>query len=299
MRNAGTRFITPEEDSSPYPYGRVFRSLIIQLAVGGLLLGAVYALFALFDFNLSGLSRSLLLLAVALTPLGSWAVFSWWPDRRVSEPRLRLPLVVAITALSAAAITWPLIERVLQPDVWLAQSSAITRIIGFSLAVGVPIEFTKYLVLRYTIWPASIRVRMDGLAYSIASSIGMATVFNLQALAVPGIEPGTLAIIAFDNTAIGIAAGLFVGYGLAETAIGRPNPFIGPLTLSLAALVHGLAIPLRTGLTSGGFSLAGGSASPALGVAISVGLVVVVSIGTSFLIAASERREREAEAADL
>ena len=299
MRNAGTRFITPEEERAPYPYGRVFRSLIIELAVGGVLLGAVYALFTVLGFNLSGLSRSLLLLAVALVPLASWAAFSWWPERRVPQPRRQLPLVVVITALSAAAITWPLIERVLQPDAWLAQSSAITRILGFTLAVGVPIEFTKYLVLRYSIWPSSIRTRMDGLAYSIAASIGLATVFNLQALAVPGIEPGTLAILVFDNTAIGIAAGMLVGYGLAETAIGRPNPFIGPLTLSLAALVHGLAIPLRTGLTSGGFSLAGGSASPVLGVAISVGLAVVVSIGTSFLISASERREREAEAADL
>jgi RsiW-degrading membrane proteinase PrsW (M82 family) len=206
---------------------------------------------------------------------------------------------VVLTGLVAAAITWPFIDRVIQPDEWLAQSSAITRIIGFTLAVGVPVEITKYLVLRYSIWPDSIRVRMDGLAYSIAASIGLATVANLQTLAVPGIQPGTLAILVFDTTVTGIAAGMFVGYGLAETAIGRPSPFTGPLTLSLAALVHGVAIPLRTGLTGGGFSLAGGSASPLLGVAISLGLIIVVSVGTSFLISASERREREAAAAEL
>jgi RsiW-degrading membrane proteinase PrsW (M82 family) len=235
---------------------------------------------------------------LALAPLGLWLLFSYVAERQAPEPRSALPVVVILTALAANAVTVPLIEQVLQPQAWLSNSSAITRIVGYTLSIGVAVEVTKYLVLRYSIWPGRIRTRMDGIAYAIAASIGMATVVNLHSMTIPGITLDSLAILILDTTATGLAAGLFVGYGLAESALGRPTPFLGPLSLTLAALVHGLAIPLRAGLGNAGFSLAGGAANPILGVAISVGLVVVISALISFLFGASERREREAAAGE-
>lgn len=298
MRDPRTRLITPEEEAAPYPYRRVWRSLFLELGLLGIAAGAVFGLVGIAGFALPEALSPLIGIVVALIPLGLWLVFSWWAERRVAEPRTGLLLVLILTALAANGVTVPLIDGLLQPQAWLSHSSAITRIAGYTLSVGVAIEITKYMTQRYSIWPLQIRVRMDGIAYAIAASIGMATVENLHTLAIPGITLPSLAILVVDTTITGIAAGMLVGYGLSESALGRPSPFLGPVMVGLAALVHGLAIPLRTGLGNAGFTLAGGSAHPILGVGISVGLVVVVSLLISFLFGASERREREAEAVE-
>jgi RsiW-degrading membrane proteinase PrsW (M82 family) len=298
MRDSRARFIMPEEEAAPYPYRRVWRSLGLELGGLTLMTGVIYALIGIVGVSIPAILRPVLGLGVSAAPLALWFIFSWWTERRAPEPRSNLVIVVLLTALAANAVTIPLIEQILQPQVWLSHSSAITRIVGYTLSVGVAIEITKYLTLRYSIWPRHIRTRMDGVAYAIAASIGFATVANLHSVIIPGITLESLAILVLDTTATGLAAGLFLGFGLAESAIGRPSPFLGPLSLALAALVHGLAVPLRTGLGNAGFSLAGGSASPLLGVAISLAFVVIVALFVSFLFGVSERREREAAAVE-
>jgi len=298
MRDTRTRFITPEEEAAPYPYRRVWRSLILELAFLVAVAGGLYALVGLAGIQLPASLTPIIGLGLALAPLGLWLIFSWWAERSAPEPRSSLMIVVLLTALAANGVTVPLIEQVLQPQAWLSQSSAITRIAGYTLSVGIAIELTKYLVLRYSIWPGRIRVRVDGIAYATAASIGMATVVNLHSLAIPNITLPSLAILVLDTTITGVAAGILVGYGLSEMAIGRPTPFLGPISVGLAALVHGLAIPLRTGLGNAGFTLSGGAAHPILGVGISLGLIIVAGVIVSFLFSASERREREAAAGE-
>ena len=292
------RLITPEEEAAPYPYRRVWRSLILELGLLGAIAGAIFVLTGVAGVTLPPAFMPAIGAALALVPLGLWFVFSWWAERQAPEPRSSLLIVIILTALAANGVTIPLIEQVLQPQAWLSQSSAITRIAGYTLSVGIAVEITKYLVLRYSIWPAHIRIRVDGIAYALAASIGMATVENLHSLAIPGITLHSLAVLVVNTTATGIAAGMFVGFGLSESALGRPTPFLGPISVGLAALIHGMAIPLRTGLGNAGFTLSGGSAHPILGVGISIGLVVAVGTLISFLFAASERREREAAAVE-
>lgn len=298
MRDSRTRFITPEEDSAPYPYRRVWRSLGLELGSLGAVAALVYAAIGVLGVSVPASFGSLIGAGLALAPLGLWFVFSWWAERRAPQPRQRMLTVVVLAALATNAVTIPLIDQVLQPQAWLSHSSAITRIVGYTISIGVATEITKYLVMRYSIWPDQLRVRIDGVAYAVAASIGVATVANLHSLAIPGITPDALAILVLDTTATNLAAGLFVGYGLSESALGRPTPFLGPLSVALAALVHGVAIPIRTGLGNAGFSLRGGAANPILGVAASVLLVILVAVLISFLFGSAERREREAAAVE-
>ena len=298
MRDSRTRFITPEEEAAPYPYRRVWRSLGIELGALAVFAGIVYAVFGVVGLALPAALTPVLGVALALAPLALWLVFSWLAERRAPQPRAHLLMVVLLTALAANAITIPLIEQVLQPQSWLSHNTAITRIIGYTLSVGVATEITKYLVIRYSVWPGHIRIRMDGVAYAIAAGIGVATVANLHSLTLPGITPQALAVLVLDVTATNLAAGLFIGYGLAESALGRPTPFLGPLTLALAALVHGVAIPVRTGLGNASFTLQGGEANPVFGVAVSLLLVALAAALVSFLFGSAERREREAAAVE-
>lgn len=298
MRATRTRVVLPDEDVAPHPYRRVWRSLAAEVGALAALTGAVFVAISIAGLALPDALQDVARLLAGLAPLGLWLVFSVWAERRAPQPRAGLIMVAVVTALAANAVTIPFIEQVLQPQAWLSHTSAITRIVGYTLSVGVTTEFTKYLVVRYSIWPARIETRMDGLAYAIAASIGFVTVWNLRAVFGPQETLDALAIVVFDTTITGLAGGLVIGYGLSEMALGQPSPFIGPLSLALAALVHGLAIPLRTGLVNASFSLGGGSALLILGVGISAGLIVAVASVVSFLFTSSERREREAAAGE-
>ncbi len=298
MRGVNARIVTPDEEVAPYPYRRVWRSLVIEVSGLAALTGVIYVLFGIFGFTLPTQAQDALRLLIGLAPLLLWLVFSVWAERRALQPRTSLIIVAVITALAANAITIPLIEQVFQPQAWLSHNSAITRIIGYTLSVGVATEFTKYLVIRYSVWPGHIHTRMDGIAYAVAASIGFATVWNLRAVFGPQDSLDALAVLVFDTTVTNLAAGLVIGYGLSESALGQPSPFIGPFSLAIAALVQGLAIPLRTGLVNASFSLSGGNALLILGVGISLAALVVVAFIISFLFSSSERREREAAAGE-
>jgi RsiW-degrading membrane proteinase PrsW (M82 family) len=298
MGAARTRTVLPDEDIAPYPYRRVWRSLVIEVGVLAAVTGGVFALIAVLGVTLPEAVQTPARVLLGVLPLALWLVFSVWAERSAPQPRTGLITVAVVAALAANAVAIPFIEQVLQPQAWLSHTSAITRIVGYTLTVGITTEFTKYLVVRYSIWPGRVETRMDGLAYAIAASIGFATVWNLRAVFGPQEALDALAIAVFDTTVTGLAAGLIIGYGLSEMALGQPTPFIGPLSLALAALVHGMAIPLRSGLVNASFSLAGANAVLILGSAISAGLMIAAAFVISFLFSASERREREAAAGE-
>ncbi|HYO89718.1 MAG TPA: PrsW family glutamic-type intramembrane protease, partial [Candidatus Limnocylindrales bacterium] len=277
MRATRTRTVTPDEDVAPYPYRRVWRSLTIEVGTLAALTGVIFALFGVLGVALPAAVQDSIRLLIGLAPLALWLLFSIVAERQALQPRTSLITVAVITALAANAVTIPFIEQVLQPQAWLSHSSAITRIVGYTLTVGVATEFTKYIVLRYTVWPGHLQTRMDGIAYAIAASIGFATIWNLRAVFGPQESLDALAVTVFDTTVTGLAAGLVIGYGLSESAIGQPSPFMGPFSLAIAALAHGIAIPLRTGLVNASFSLSGGNAILILGSGISAGLIIVIA----------------------
>lgn len=299
MREIRTRTIMPEEEAAPYPYRRVWRSLVIETGLFALLTGVYFALGSVFGIRLPAVIDSAARIAVALAPALLWSIFTLLAERSAPQPRTQLLLVAVVTGLASNAITLPLINGVLQPESWLSNASAVTRIIGYTLAVGVAIEFTKYIVIRYSVWPGQFRIRLDGPAYALAASVGLATVSALHLVSDSRLTLDALAIGVFDLTITSYAACLIIGFGLSESALGQPTPFIGPVTLALAALIHGLAIPLRAGLGNATFTLAGGSARPVLGIGLSVGLLVAVAVLVSFLFSAADRREREAAAEEI
>src|SRR5690606_22876577 len=155
-----------------YPYRRVWRSVIVEsLALLVLTLG-LFALLGIAGVQLPEAARRPLNYVVAGMPLGLWLVFSLLQERAVPEPRRRLLGVVVVTALAANAVSLPLIEHVFQVERWLPLGNALNRIVGYTFTVGIVQEFTKYLVVRYLVWPNELRTRMDSIAYNLAAAIG-------------------------------------------------------------------------------------------------------------------------------
>ena len=306
----------PDEAEIVYPYRRVWRSLILQSAV---LFGAAAG--ASITFGLIGIRLpdsivpAVNVIFVAL-PVVLWLIFSVWRERFALEPRTRLIAVFVITALAANAVAIPLIDNLFQPERWLPLAGAINRIIGYTFTIGIVQETIKYAVVRFTTWPDLFRTRLDSVAYCAASAAGYAFVLNLRFfLSATGLPPDVVAIHVFDNVAVNLAASLVVSYGLAEVRFDTPTPFLMTIMVALGALINGIAIPLRSGLTNAAFVLTSSTETPSiismiaatfsshssapkpvLALAFSGALLVGFGIVVAFLFSNAERQARESAA---
>jgi hypothetical protein len=233
---------------------------------------------------------------LALLPFGLWLVFSLWREQSALQPRTRLLAVAVVSALVANGVSLPFIEGIFQPERWLPVGSAINRIVGYTFTIGIVQEVLKYLVVRYLVWPDHFRTRLDGVAYCGASAVGYATMLNIQFVLSGAALPDIVAISVFGTLAVNLAGSVIVSYGMAEVRFDNPSPFLLTITIAFAALVNGIVIPVREGLTNAGFSLQGGTSSPILGLGLSAGVLLTVSVIMAFLYNSTERREREATA---
>lgn len=235
-------------------------------------------------------------IAIVTLPIVTWFVVVWWREQRVPQPRQRLVPVIFVTALAANAIAIPMIDQVFQVQAWLSLESAINRIIGYTLTVGMVQEITKYFVQRLIIEPQHMRIRLDAVAYGVAAALGYATVTNLNFALTTNAAPAMMAFHVFDNLSMHIAASIIVAYGLAEVRFNRqPQPLLLSATVALGALITGVSIPIRAGLANAGISVVApiSLTSPLRGFLFSVVVVVAVSVAVAFLFSAAEREDRE------
>src|SRR5690606_18456870 len=152
------------------------------------------------------------------------------------------------------------------------------RIVGYTFTVGIVQEFTKYLVVRYLVWPNELRTRMDSIAYNLAAAIGFATVLNIQYVLTTDAPVDITAMRVFGNVALQSAGSILVGYGLAEVRFSRPTPLLLTFTLAAAATLAGVVIPVRSGLANASLTFNPTIASPIRGLAVSVAALAGIAL---------------------
>jgi hypothetical protein len=138
LTSFNSRLLTPpREEEEIYPYRRVWRSIALET---GAMFAAAVALFILVNiigFTFPAILRVPLKIAIALLPAALWLVFSYFAERLSPEPRTRLLAVAVVSALVANAVGLPFVEDTLQVDRWLSLASAVDRIAGYTLTVGI------------------------------------------------------------------------------------------------------------------------------------------------------------------
>lgn len=294
------RLLTPpDEKEEIYPYRRAWWSATLESAI---LFGVTAVIFGAVQFIGVALPEVVLVpfnVFLALLPALLWLIFSVWRERAALEPRRKLIAVALISALAANAIAVPFVDNILQPDRWLSLAGAVNRIVGYTFTVGIVQEIVKYIVVRYLVWDDDFRVRLDSLAYTLASAVGYATVLNLSFVLSNAVTPDIAAVHVFDTIVVNFVGSMIVAYGLAEVRFDNPNPFLLTSMIALAALLNGAIIPLRAGLVNAGFSLEGAVPGLIFGLVMSAGALLGVGFVVSFLFNAAERRAREAAAREV
>ncbi len=283
--------LAPEpEVEEIYPYRRVWRTAWSEVLVLFGVALALYALTDLFGVLPGDLRDPLLRMAVALLPLALWLVFSYGGERRALRPRPDLLRVLVLGALVANAVAVPLEEHVFLPDRWLPGAGFGGRLLGYTLTIGFTAEFLKYLVLRYTIWPRRITQRLDGIAYSLAASVGYAVVLNLRFALFTDATLQATALRVASITLPHLAVGAIIGFFLAELWIGRTAIFWLPAGLGIAAFISGAHYAFRAIAITSSPSVADTGSSPLPGLLLAFGLVAVLFAIFAFLIASADAR---------
>lgn len=284
--------IAPPKEEAIYPYRRVWRSLIQETILIVVICGVVFVVFQYIGIDLPALVERGLILLLAFLPLILWFLFSRFAETQVPEPRSGLNTTLMLSALSAAAIGVPLVNTVVQPAEWLSLEAAPVRILGYTLTAGIVQEFIKFLVVRYVSGPRALRIRDDSIAYCIAAAVGYMTVLNLIYVVNHAATPDMVALRVLHHMSINVAGSLIMSYGIAQTWFGRVNPLLMPLTLLVAALINGLAIPLRSGFANASLGLTSAIASPIFSLAFSTGIVTVAIGLVLFFYNVVEEQER-------
>lgn len=283
----------PKEEDEISPYFPIWGSVAVQVSV---LVGVAVALYVAAAFLGLRFPSELSLpvnIGLACLPLLLWFVSAPLRERSALEPRQQLIPVVILSALLANAIGIPLLRDTLQPESWLSLSSASNRIIGYTITYGLVQEFLKYLVLRYLVWPRSFRVRDDAIAYGIASAVGYALMLNLDYVFSNAVAPDVAILRILSLTGLNLVGSMIMAYGLYETSKSHPPLYILPISLFLAALLHGFAIPLRSGFVNAGLALTISTTRPIIGLGFTIAAIVGAALFMWFTFTVSERRERD------
>jgi len=285
-----SRLLTPpKEEEEIYPYRRVWFSIIIENSLLFSITIGIYVLMNFIGVTFPVAGEKVTRIFAALLPAMLWFIFSWWAEQIAPEPRQNLLSVFFVSALVASAIGQPVIETIFEVDRWLPTTDSITRIIGYTFTVGITQETLKYLIVRYIAWPAQYRIRIDSVAFVVASAIGYSTAINLQTALTQNIMVDLIFIRVFNTTTLHVATAIIIAYGLSEIRFGQPFILLPAITVGLAALLAGFVIPFRTGLTNASFSLHVSASNPILGFLFSTAILVGIIAAFSFLYNVADR----------
>lgn len=281
-----------EEGRQVQLYRPVWRTATIEIAILLVIVGAILIVSRFLHPTLTGTQKTAIGVSLALLPLLLWYGISYRQEQQARQPRQRLLSVLVLSMLVANAVGVPLIERVFAVDQWLPTTGGLTRIIGYTLTVGFTYELLKFVVLRFSVWPAYFNTRSDGIAYSMAAALGYATILSLNYVFDQPAEPSAVALRVAGIALSQVAIGTIMGFLLAELKLSKPLAYWMPLGLAVASLLQGLYVTFRAGLIVGGISDTSTGNIPAASLGIAIFLVVILFSTISFLINNAERRAR-------
>jgi protease PrsW len=182
--------------------------------------------------------RDLLLLAAAIFPGLAIAYWIYRQDRYEPEPARMLIRAFAAGCISTVPA---LLMQLLCQDLENAESLWDTAIFAF-LVVGFTEEMSKYLLLRWTVYPSDeFNEPMDGIVYGVMVGMGFATLENV--MYVLNTEGGFATAIGRAFTAVpahaafGVLMGAYVGLAKFNPDKRDAYTLVG---VTLAIFFHGL-----------------------------------------------------------
>jgi protease PrsW len=227
--------------------------------------------------------------AFAAAPALLWLLYFRAQDIDEPEPRSFVFVLYLAGALVAGPVASFAVDLVLVPDVASAPDFdrfGAARLVTALLVVGVAQELTKYLVVRYTVYPLpDLGDPLDALVYATAVALGFATYRSHQYLStldghvLLSVGAARVVVTTLAHACFSAVVGLAFGWAkFASRTPGRRALVLG------AGLLAAVALNGLFAVVEGAIAITGLDFSPWRSIAFAFGFGVVVLMASSFLL---------------
>jgi RsiW-degrading membrane proteinase PrsW (M82 family) len=194
-----------------------------------------------FGDTLSGIPLIVLGLIFSLVPAAIWMYFFYRLDRLEAEPKQLVLSVFLIGALVTAALHEPLIQGLYSVRDW-QYNSWWGHLLGGILIVGVIEQAIIWATVRFTVFRnPEFDERVDGVIYSVAAGLGLATILNFEYVVRSGgvdLDIGSIRMV-INALAYAAFAGI-MGYFIGQARFEKTPIYYLPGGVALAAFINGL-----------------------------------------------------------
>jgi protease PrsW len=194
-----------------------------------------------FGDNLNGASLILVGLIFSAIPAAIWIYFFYRLDRLEAEPKGMVLSVFVVGALVTAALHDFIINDIFSVSDW-QYNSWWGHLLGGVLIVGIVEQAIIYATVRYTVFRnPEFDERVDGVIYSVAAGLGVATVLNFYYVVRSNgvdLDIGSIRMV-INAMAYASFAGI-MGYFIGQARFEKTPVWYMPAGLVIAALFNGL-----------------------------------------------------------
>jgi len=154
-------------------------------------------------------------LMLALVPAAIWLTFVYRQDRVEPEPLGVVLFVFLLGGLLGYGLALPIEERLLGLHVWEHGSSMHAWVNAVAVTATLQ-TLCAYLAVRYSVYfTDEFDEPVDGIIYTVAAGLGVATVVNVDFLLTHDhVLPLAGATAIANNALIGVASSVVLGYGM-------------------------------------------------------------------------------------
>jgi len=194
-----------------------------------------------FGDNLNGLPLIVLGLIFSVIPAVIWIYFFYRLDRLEAEPKHMVVGIFLLGALITAALHDFIIEDIFSVSAW-QYNSWWGHLLGGILIVGFIEQFIIYAAVRYTVFRHhEFDERVDGVIYSVAAGLGLATVLNFKyVFQSEGVDLDIGSIRMVINAMAYASFAGIMGYYIGQVRFEKTPIHYMPIGLTIAAAFNGI-----------------------------------------------------------
>jgi RsiW-degrading membrane proteinase PrsW (M82 family) len=194
-----------------------------------------------FGDNLNGISLILMGMIFSVIPAIIWLYFFYRLDRLEAEPKHMVMSVFVIGALITAALHDFIINDMFNVNEW-QYNSWWGHLLGGILIVGFVEQFIVYIAVRFMVFRnPEFDERVDGVIYSVAAGLGVATVLNFYyVFRSNGVDLDIGSIRMVINTMAYASFAGILGYFIGQARFEKTPIYYMPAGLTIAAVFNGL-----------------------------------------------------------
>ena len=194
-----------------------------------------------FGDNLNGLPLIVVGLIFSVIPAVIWIYFFYRLDRLEAEPKHMVVGIFLLGALIIAALHDFIIEDIFNVSAW-QYNSWWGHLLGGILIVGFIEQFIINAAVRYTVFKHhEFDERVDGVIYSVAAGLGLATVLNFKyVLQSEGVDLDIGSIRMVINAMAYASFAGIMGYYIGQVRFEKTPVHYMPIGLTVAAAFNGI-----------------------------------------------------------